>query len=195
MSASVARGRELSPMAVGRALARSRAQAAAFWISAERVLSGGISSAAAVAVGASLSEEDQQQQSGIFDAAANGLGEGFRAEGRVVRSIGSRLSSVLHAVVALVGIALWGGPLAHASVAVGARTGAVEALDGSGNLLATAYLGGAGVALQPVFLPGTISTVAGNGTLGYSGDGGAAASARFNAPSGLAFDGAGKPSL
>jgi DNA-binding beta-propeller fold protein YncE len=38
---------------------------------------------------------------------------------------------------------------------------------------------------------GTISTVAGNGTRGYAGDGGPAAAAVLNAPMGLAFDAAG----
>src|SRR5205823_3921276 len=35
---------------------------------------------------------------------------------------------------------------------------------------------------------GNISTVAGNGTAGYSGDGGAATSAQLHAPVGVAFD-------
>jgi uncharacterized protein (TIGR03437 family) len=38
---------------------------------------------------------------------------------------------------------------------------------------------------------GNISTVAGNGTAGYTGDGGAATSAQLNAPTGIAVDGAG----
>jgi hypothetical protein len=39
--------------------------------------------------------------------------------------------------------------------------------------------------------PGTIVTFAGNGTAGYSGDGGPAVQAMLNAPAGLAFDSAG----
>jgi sugar lactone lactonase YvrE len=49
-----------------------------------------------------------------------------------------------------------------------------------------------GAALQVLVAPaGTISTVAGNGTSGYSGDGTASTSAQLNAPSGVAFDGNG----
>jgi sugar lactone lactonase YvrE len=39
--------------------------------------------------------------------------------------------------------------------------------------------------------PGTITTVAGNGKIGYAGDGGPAVEAEFNAPTGLAVDGEG----
>jgi len=44
-----------------------------------------------------------------------------------------------------------------------------------------------GVTIQP----GDIATVAGTGTVGYSGDGGAATSAQLNYPNGVAVDGAG----
>ena len=40
---------------------------------------------------------------------------------------------------------------------------------------------------------GTITTVAGTGETGFSGDGGPAARARLNFPQGLAVDGAGQP--
>lgn len=46
--------------------------------------------------------------------------------------------------------------------------------------------------LRRVDVTGTITTVAGNGTLGFSGDGGAAASAVLNSPIGVAVDGTGK---
>jgi hypothetical protein len=39
--------------------------------------------------------------------------------------------------------------------------------------------------------PGVISTIAGNGARGYSGDGGPAASAELNVPYGVAVDGGG----
>jgi hypothetical protein len=45
--------------------------------------------------------------------------------------------------------------------------------------------------IRKVDANGIISTVAGNGTAGYSGDGGAATSAELNQPTGLALDGAG----
>jgi trimeric autotransporter adhesin len=45
--------------------------------------------------------------------------------------------------------------------------------------------------IRKVTLAGTITTVAGNGDFGYSGDGGAATSAKLNSPSGVAVDSAG----
>src|SRR5205823_3373140 len=39
---------------------------------------------------------------------------------------------------------------------------------------------------------GIITTVAGNGTVGFSGDGGPATAAQINSPTGLAVDGTGK---
>jgi len=45
--------------------------------------------------------------------------------------------------------------------------------------------------VRKVDTTGTISTVAGNGTCGYSGDGGKATAAMLNGPRGLAFDSAG----
>ena len=71
------------------------------------------------------------------------------------------------------------------------------ALDGSGNL----YIADTSnhrirkITLAPGFAlgtlsTGTISTVAGSGTAGYGGDGGAAASAQLNYPTGVALDGA-----
>jgi len=62
------------------------------------------------------------------------------------------------------------------------------AVDGSGNL----FIGEPGNnVIRKVSPSGTISTVAGNGSGGYSGDGGAATSAILNGPCGIAIDGSG----
>ena len=61
-------------------------------------------------------------------------------------------------------------------------------MDSAGNL----YIADAGNhRIRKVDASGNITTVAGNGTHGYSGDGGAATSASLNNPSGVAVDGAG----
>ncbi len=49
-------------------------------------------------------------------------------------------------------------------------------------------LAGTGVGPTLTFSPGIVSTVAGNGTSGYSGDGGLATSAELNSPMGMARD-------
>lgn len=62
------------------------------------------------------------------------------------------------------------------------------ALDASGNI----YIGDQeNSRVRRVDMYGTISTVAGNGTFGYSGDGGLAVNARITYPSGLDLDGSG----
>jgi uncharacterized protein (TIGR03437 family) len=62
------------------------------------------------------------------------------------------------------------------------------AVDGSGNLFIADFLNNR---VRKVTAAGTISTVAGNGSNGFSGDGGPAASAELAAPCGVALDGAG----
>ncbi|MBI6546909.1 MAG: hypothetical protein HY692_08950, partial [Cyanobacteria bacterium NC_groundwater_1444_Ag_S-0.65um_54_12] len=62
------------------------------------------------------------------------------------------------------------------------------ALDSLGNLFIYA---GQQRTVYKVSRSGVITTVAGNGTEGYSGDGGPATSAQLNDPSGVAVDGAG----
>ena len=58
-------------------------------------------------------------------------------------------------------------------------------VDGSGNL----YIADAGNnRIRKVSTNGIITTVAGNGTSGYSGDGGTATSAKLNVPTGVAVD-------
>ncbi len=62
------------------------------------------------------------------------------------------------------------------------------AVDGAGNL----YISDTGnYRVRRVSPGGIITTVAGNGTLGFSGDGGPAVSAQLNDPLGVALDGAG----
>jgi uncharacterized protein (TIGR03437 family) len=68
------------------------------------------------------------------------------------------------------------------------------ALDAAGNLFITsgAFVGdGSANVIRKVTPGGIITTIAGNGTAGYSGDGGLATSAALNSPEGLAVDSAG----
>jgi Bacterial Ig-like domain (group 3)/MBG domain (YGX type) len=74
-----------------------------------------------------------------------------------------------------------GGP---ATAAMLSNPNAV-AVDAAGDLFIADY--GNGV-VREVTPDGTITTFAGNGTFGYSGDGGPAASAELNTPNGLALD-------
>jgi uncharacterized protein (TIGR03437 family) len=62
------------------------------------------------------------------------------------------------------------------------------AVDGAGNLFVADQFNNR---VRKVTPAGTISTVAGNGTAGFSGDGGPAISAELNNPTGVAVDGAG----
>jgi hypothetical protein len=76
---------------------------------------------------------------------------------------------------------------------VGTRMGAVVLADQSTppNTLITVPLSGIGSGPQVAFGPGIITTSAGNGTYGYSGDTAAATSAELANPYGVAVDGAG----
>jgi sugar lactone lactonase YvrE len=73
----------------------------------------------------------------------------------------------------------------------GERFGAIQAMGSGTTVLGTAFLNGIGVGPQVALTPGTITTVAGNGTAGYLGDGVAATSTELNAPKGVAVDGSG----
>ena len=60
--------------------------------------------------------------------------------------------------------------------------------DASGNLFISDYINGR---IRKVSTTGIISTVAGNGTTGYAGDGGPATDAQINRPIGIVVDGTG----
>jgi hypothetical protein len=77
--------------------------------------------------------------------------------------------------------------------APGTRVGAVVLLDVSSAVIGTAYIYGTGLGPIAAFVPGYVSTYAGQvgQNLGVIGDGGAATSAELYLPSGVAFDGAG----
>ena len=62
------------------------------------------------------------------------------------------------------------------------------AVDAAGNLYVSEYTG---QRIRRISATGTISTVAGNGSAGYSGDGGAATAAQLGYPFGIALDGTG----
>ncbi len=79
-----------------------------------------------------------------------------------------------------------GGLATSAALAVGEDI----VLDSAGNLFVTIE-GGANVVRKVTALTGIITTVAGNYTTGFSGDGGPATSAAMNLPRGLAIDAAG----
>jgi cysteine-rich repeat protein len=77
-----------------------------------------------------------------------------------------------------------------AAALIGANTAVFPALriatNGDGSLYFTD-----GVFVRRIDASGAVTTVAGNGTVGYSGDGGPATSAQLNLPIGLAVDGLG----
>jgi len=82
------------------------------------------------------------------------------------------------------------GFLGDGGAATGASLGSPDgvAVDGAGNLyIADLY----NRRIRKVDTGGRISTVAGDGTYGFSGDGGAATSASLSSPTGVAVDGAG----
>jgi len=75
--------------------------------------------------------------------------------------------------------------------AAGRRSGALVINDPSGNTLANVSLFGMSILPLAGFAPGVISTIAGNGTAGSSGDTGQAASAQLAGPTSTSLDGFG----
>jgi hypothetical protein len=73
----------------------------------------------------------------------------------------------------------------------GQRMGEIELFDSSGNVLVSTNIFGTSTGPLTALTPGTISTVAGNGRQGYSGDGSAATGAQLSQPTDVAVDGAG----
>jgi sugar lactone lactonase YvrE len=81
-----------------------------------------------------------------------------------------------------------GGPATNASLHLAPGAPCGVALDAVGNL----YIGDAGNnRIRKVDTKGIITTIAGNGSSGYSGDGGTATNASLSSPSGVVFDPAG----
>jgi uncharacterized protein (TIGR03437 family) len=62
------------------------------------------------------------------------------------------------------------------------------AVDSVGNV----YVADAGASVRKIYVNGPIVTIAGNGAIGYTGDGGLATSASLNGPTGVAVDSKGK---
>lgn len=85
------------------------------------------------------------------------------------------------------GVATYAGD-GGAATAASIRQPAGIALDGSGNIYISDNFNNR---IRKVDASGNISTVAGNGTGGYSGDGGAATAAMINRPTGITTDGSG----
>jgi hypothetical protein len=81
--------------------------------------------------------------------------------------------------------------VAFTPAAPGQRLGAVVLLDAAHNPLATRTLVGSATGALATFIPGTITTVAGNTAWIYSGDGGPATQSSIFLPFGFAVDAAG----
>ena len=117
----------------------------------------------------------------VFDAAGNAYISQF--SGNRIRKISP--AGVITTVVG--GVTGFSGDNGPASAAAIDRPSGLE-LDAAGNLY---FVDAGNHRVRRIATNGVITTVAGNGTLVHSGDGGLAVNAGFAAPSGLAIDGAG----
>ena len=123
------------------------------------------------------------QLASVLGVAADGLGDVFIADNAAVREI---------AATGIITTVAGNGTCCGSASGVAANATAVSpegvALDGSGNIFIPDFFN----VVRKVSTNGTITTVAGNGTSGYSGDGSSATGAELgNPPGGLAVDGAG----
>jgi hypothetical protein len=155
-----------------------------------RKIAGGVITTAAGDGNAGWSGDGGQASSAELnspsDVAVYGAGSIFIADtgNNRIRAIAANLTI---ATVAGNGTANYAGDGGAATSALVNTPGAV-AVDGSGNFyIADTYNG----VIRKVTASGTITTVAGNGTFGYSGDNGPATSAQLSWPYGVALDAAG----
>jgi sugar lactone lactonase YvrE len=118
--------------------------------------------------------------------AVDGAGNLFIADGihERIRRVNTSGSITTVAGNGTFGFSGDGGPATSASLANPSGV----AVDGAGNLFIADF---ANHRIRRVNAAGTITTVAGNGTIGFSGDGGPATSASLRNPLGVAVDGAG----
>ena len=82
-------------------------------------------------------------------------------------------------------------PVSFRPIAPGLRLGAVVLLDSSSRVLGRSYLVGTGVAALPVFSPGNLTTIVGNGSWNLLNDGLTGPNAEVNLPASIALDAAG----
>ena len=127
------------------------------------------------------------QLADAFGVAADGSGNVFIAEqgnGRIRKVSAATGIITTVAGTGTIGFGGDGGPATSAQL----RSPASVAVDGSGNLF---FADQGNQRIRKVSATGVITTVAGTGTRGYSGDGGTATSAQLNSPIGVAVDGNG----
>jgi uncharacterized protein (TIGR03437 family) len=130
--------------------------------------------------GGSATSAQLQYPSGV---AVDGSSNLFIADGQRVRKVSHGIITTV-AGTGTQGFSGDGGPATSAELGYVVSV----AVDGVGNLfIADAYK----PSIRKISTSGIITTVAGNGTPGYSGDGGPATSAHLSAPSGVAADNAG----
>ena len=109
----------------------------------------------------------------------------------VADSLNNRIRKITGATVSTIGgngvlsYSGDGGPASSAQL----NTPQAVAVDSSGNFY---FADTVNNVVRKVTASGAISTIAGNGTQGFGGDGGAATAAQFNKPQGIAVDSSGK---